>query len=222
MTRAVLGRIQMIDRMMMAFAGISLVLSIIEYEYEYDYQDGDTVNIQRITKMLVLITCINFMMVCINILRTYLHHKFLAMKRLADDSIMLQNTGDWINLVLENLAIFCGPNILFIGRKLPLQGVVFGVEVYYMQNDILNIIQLYKTWIIFRCILTNSDYASNRAYRVCKMYGNKTDIKWVAKSYMRKRPLFFVLIIFFLGILIFAQVVRIAESPLSRKVSFES
>lgn len=136
----VLGRILLIDRMMLAFAAISLALAIIEYEYEYDYKDGDTVNIKRITKMLVLIGLINIMLVCINILRSYLHRQFLVMKRLRDESMAMWSKNDIFMIMLENLMILSGPNIFLVGSKLPMQGLVFGVEVYYMKNDLFNII----------------------------------------------------------------------------------
>jgi len=98
--------------------------------------DGDTESIKRIRKMLLLIGLINIMLVCINILRSYLHRQFLVMKRLRDESMAISWKNDIFMIMLENLVILSGPNIFFVGSKLPMQShVFFGVEVYYMKND---------------------------------------------------------------------------------------
>lgn len=87
-----------------------------------------------------------------------------------------------------------------------------------MYNDSLHIIQLYKTWLILRSVLTNSPYATNRAHRICNLYGRESNTEWVIRCFMKKRPFRFVFEIFILGIVFFAYALRIAESPLTRKV----
>ena len=50
------------------------------------------------------------------------------------------------------------------------------------------------------------------------MYGKECNTEWVIRSFMRKKPFRFVLEIFLLGIVFFGYALRIAESPLTRKV----
>jgi hypothetical protein len=170
---------------------------------------------------LLIVGGINILMVIINYLRYKLMNKFFIMKGMRDPDATLKSVGIFNFVILESLIIFLGPSPFLIGRKYHTENIIIASDIYYMYNDSLHIIQLYKTWLILRSVLTNSPYANNRAYRICQMYGRVSNTEWVVRCFMRKRPFRFVFEIFILGIVFFAYALRIAESPLTRKVSID-
>jgi hypothetical protein len=218
-TNLLLDRILLIDKGILSLALMSLGLSILEYNLEFNYKQEDKSNTQRIYNILLIVSGINLLMIVFNILRTTLMNKFYIAKGMREPSSTLKSSGKLPWLCLESLLIFMGPSPFLIGMKYHTENIIIASDIYYMYNDSLHILQLYKTWLILRSVLTNSPFATNRAYRICQFYGRESNIEWVIRSFMRKRPFRFVFEIFILGIVFFAYALRIAESPLTRKVS---
>ena len=222
MSNLLLDRILLIDRGILSLAFMSIGLSIREYDLEFNFQPTDQVNVEMINNILVIIGWINIMMVIINILRYVLRNRFKIIKMEKPPGTTLWESGRMPFIITESLFILIGPCHWFIGKKFFTYNRIIAEEIYYMYNDILHVIQLYKIWLIARSILQNSRYASNRSHRICQMYDTKSTTGWVIRSYMRTMPFTFVFQIFIIGILMFAYALRIAESPLTRKVIFIS
>lgn len=217
-TNLLLDRIQLIDKGIMSLALMSLGLSILEYNLEFNYKEEDQSNTERIYKILLIVSVINILMLIINILRYTLLNKFFIMKGKRPQGETLRSSGELSWVCFESFLIFMGPSPFLIGLRYYTENIIIASDIYYMYNDSLHIIQLYKTWLILRSVLTNSPYATNRAQRVCGLYGRESNFEWVIRCFMKKQPFTFVFEIFILGIVFFAYALRIAESPLTRKV----
>ena len=156
--------------------------------------------------------------VVLNLLRQYLYFRFKQVKKMYS---IKKNLWTWrriVSLILQSLVILIHPNILLLGYKVTMYNKTVAAEVYYNLNDIALVFQYYKIFIIFRGILNNTYYSSNRAYRICAMYGCKPSQMFVIKAYMKNHPISFVLVMLMTGIIMFAYLLMIAEAPLSRIV----
>ena len=89
-------------------------------------------------------------------------------------------------------------------------------EVIYNYNDLLQLINLFKIYLIFRGFLINSKFKSNRAFRVCQLYGSSNNRMFVMRCLMKEYPLETVFLLFIIGILVFGYALKICEGPLSQ------
>jgi hypothetical protein len=79
-------------------------------------------NKSKITRILVLIGLINFMIVCVNLLRGYLHRQFLTLKKLRDENLATSTFSETFYTIMESVLILAGPNLFVMGQQVKVKG----------------------------------------------------------------------------------------------------
>ena len=87
-------------------------------------------------------------------------------------------------------------------------------EIYYFVNEILSLLGIMKLFLVLRTILMYTQWYSNRAYRVCEMYGCEPNLKFICKCSMKYTPYTFISVCYLVSVLFFGFGVHIAESAL--------
>lgn len=88
-------------------------------------------------------------------------------------------------------------------------------EIVYMNNNILQLCAIFKLFIVLRAALARTIYYSDRAYRVCQVFGFELNYQFVIKCLMKHTPFAVSFSVLIVGVLIFGHAIRIAEKPLS-------
>lgn len=109
--------------------------------------------------------------VVLNLLRQYLYFRFKQVKKVYSIKKNLWTKTRIATLILQSVIILIHPNVLFLGYRITSYNRTVAANIYYNLNDIALVFQYYKIFIIFRGVVNNSYYSSNRAYRICAMYG---------------------------------------------------
>ena len=241
LTDLLFDRILLIEKSMVAFSLMAIVICILEvssplnqYHLEFaldpktDVDDksggSGTYNLQKLTDLekirflLYIVMMITPIIVVLNLLRQYLYFRFKQVKKMYSIKKNLWTWSRIINLFIQSLLILVHPNILLLGNRVTMYNKTVAAEIYYNYNDVALVFQYYKVFIIFRGLLNNTYYSSNRAYRICGMYGCKPSQMFVIKAYMKNHPISFVMVMLLTGIIMFAYLLMIAEAPLSRIV----
>ncbi len=91
-----------------------------------------------------------------------------------------------------------------------------GKKAYYHVNDILTLFLLLRLIYICRTLLMNTQFYTNRAERVCNMYGCNANLLFIIKCIMKTYPYTMIFISLGISIVYFGCALRIAESPLTR------
>jgi potassium intermediate/small conductance calcium-activated channel subfamily N protein 2 len=166
-TKVIMHRILLIDQGIMAFALMSLGLSILEYELEFEYEPLDPKKQHfgdQAKPMLWMLFLISSILVMLNLSRKLMVNKFkeLTTGKRSDATLMSR-----FMTLIRCIALFCHPSPFFLGKKLSFENVnLAGENLYHDINDIFHILQVYKVYIVVRALLTSSAYQSDRAQRV--------------------------------------------------------
>lgn len=126
------------------------------------------------------------------------------------------DTLNWKMVIGESIFILISPTPYFSGIKIWYYQDGLHNMIFYHLNDYLVMIQALKSAYIAGLLIFQSEYASARSYRVCKMFGAKNDSFFIIKCLLQKRPLFYVFFTIFGSIGVFGYLLMVAEKPLDR------
>lgn len=73
-----------------------------------------------------------------------------------------------------------------------------------------------RALFVFRTFVTSSPYATDRAFRVCQMFGAKPGYGFTFRCFMKDYPMISTFTFMFGGVCLFGWWVLIAESPINR------
>ena len=87
---------------------------------------------------------------------------------------------------------------------------------FYHYNDILSLCMQLKLIYLLSYIFSKSDFGSQRAYRVCNMFGKKLTNRFVLKCLLKDQPFKSMMVALFGGIFFFSWAKILVESPIDR------
>lgn len=117
-------------------------------------------------------------------------------------------------LPLETLVILITPSPFLVNMKHFEAYVFYESKLFYKDNDILHLLALFKVFVILRAVLTKSIWYSDRAYRVCQIFSFELNYMFVIRCLMYHKPFIISFAWNIIGVLLFAQAVRLTEKPL--------
>ena len=123
------------------------------------------------------------------------------------------------DIVPEFLFVAMHPSPFLVGMKMWFWNDRIENMVFYHINDLLCIIMSIKWSYITSLIIFRSEYANSRSNRVCNMFGTKCDSLFIIKCLLKENPFRYVFGTLLAGILVFANILMISESPLDRIIS---
>lgn len=120
-----------------------------------------------------------------------------------------------VELPIESIIILLNPIPLFLDTNYYNIFVIryYETTLIYKDNDLLNLLSLGKVIILIRACMSKTVWRSDKSYRVCQMFGMEEEYLFVFRCLMYHRPFFLSFIWNFLGVLLFAFALHIAESP---------
>lgn len=208
----------MVVRCLMAFAVLSMVLSLVAKETEIDQLVRGTPMTDSEHNLIfwssIVSVVASIFMVIINIFRKLLKFKQKILRLEIRETEKFWTGTAILKILWESFMIGVTP--------LPhLQDNLYCTFIHYLQkevcynyNDFLHLFQFLKITYIIKAYLTTSMYSSSSSYRICSMYSAQWSNTFVIKSLMRDQPLVFIFTVFFFGVFIFGYALRIAEAPL--------
>ena len=190
---------------------IGVGLSVLVYELEFN-----EVNYTAMGLMLWSSFIASLLLVAMTMFRYVLRLEFKKKRNTIPEKASLWSTGEWRFMIAECLIVFIHPSPFFLGIRFYTYTLYDNVEIYYHINDILGMIQFVRVFVIFRVILLNTYWYSNRSQRLCEMYDCESGYMFTLKCLMRESPAKLVFVGLFLSIPIFAYWIRCSERPIVR------
>ena len=96
--------------------------------------------------------------------------KVTTVQRITSDVDDLYTSGRVYPMLAEILVFFIHPTVLTQGIEVKLFEVYDGVMVVHQLNDLLGVFMLLRVYTIVRVILNLTEYATARAFRVCRYF----------------------------------------------------
>lgn len=120
----------------------------------------------KIEHLLFVVKVLNIMIVVINILRRLFIKKCMLIEFPEKRSFM--TVAKVFKLIFMSFIIYLGPQYEWIGENnmISQKNLIFGANIYYHYNDVLQIVSLLKIYIIFRSWLRTTDFSNKRSSRV--------------------------------------------------------
>ncbi|CAD8211313.1 unnamed protein product [Paramecium pentaurelia] len=201
----------MTEQICFVFNLMGLGLSVMQYDLEFEEEDED------ISSWLLWIIFISTLtLLVLTVLRYQQHMNWLKSRKQISQNDKIWQTEQWYPMLIE-LIIYCIiPYPFTIGMRVYFYNSFQDAMAYYHVNEILALIMITRTVFIFRTILAQTFWYSNRTQRVCNLYACEGNYMFVAKSLMRTSPYTSQFIALVSLICIFGYGVRICENPLAR------
>ena len=160
--------------------------------------------------LLYLCNLITLLLIFLTITRYKIWMVFLVSKKMKSQKESIFTRGEGISsLLFEILIIIPHPTTFFFDKKINFKSRDT-TDIFYKYNEICNLLQLLRIYIVIRYLLLKSEYMSNRARRICKMYDFQPSYKLTIKCVFKNNPYKTLFIFITGGIFIFAQACRIS------------
>ncbi|CAD8112935.1 unnamed protein product [Paramecium primaurelia] len=199
-----------IEQICFIFNSIGLVLSVLQYDLEFEEENKISI------WLLWMILISTIILLCITVLRYEQHMNWLKSRNMINHKDRLWQTDQWQPLLIELTIYLIIPYPFLRGIRVYFSTYFQETQSYYHINEILELFMLSRTVFLFRSLLAQTFWYSNRTQRVCNLYACEGNYMFVAKSLMRTSPYTAQFIALTSLICIFAQGVRISENPLTR------
>ncbi|CAD8210247.1 unnamed protein product [Paramecium pentaurelia] len=199
-----------IEQICFIFNSIGLVLSVLQYDLEFEEENKISI------WLLWMILISTIMLLCFTVLRYEQHMNWLKSRNMISHKDRLWQTDQWQPLLIELTIYLIIPYPFLRGIRVYFSTYFQETQSYYHINEILELFMLSRTVFLFRSLLAQTFWYSNRTQRVCNLYACEGNYMFVAKSLMRTSPYTAQFIALTSLICIFAQGVRISENPLTR------
>lgn len=170
----------------MVISCFAMFMSFVSYKLEF-YQKYDD---------RILVTCLTIQMVCSFMnFALLICKKKLIIKRMIARKELRCHIGiltyyNNTNLFLEMLFIILHPSPFLIGIRIEQYNSLLGTYIFYHINDYLTIILSLKACYLYTTYLINtSNFSTDRAYRVCNMFGACSSWMFVIRCTMKEQAI---------------------------------
>ncbi len=198
-------------------ACLGIFISIFQYELEYELSPED--RHLKSSLMLYVVFFSSIFLVILHFVRFRTYHDLQMNRREIPFETKWYHNPNLSKTVIECVLLFIHPSPFLIDDHIMIDSSYDYYPLELHVNDILAILILYRITIIIQCLLLFTDWYSNSASRLCKMYDAKPGIMFDLKCLMRENPLKLVVLLYSCSIPIFAYCLRIAERPLAKDLN---
>ncbi|CAD8210050.1 unnamed protein product [Paramecium octaurelia] len=192
------------------FNSTGLALSMLQYNLEFEEERWISI------WLLWMILIFTILLLGFTFLRYEQHMNWQKSRNLLSKKERLWQTDLWYPMLIELSIYLIIPYPFLREIRVYFYNNFQEATAYYHVNEILELFMLSRIVFLFRSLLAQTFWYSNRTQRVCALYACEGNYMFVAKSLMRTSPYTAQSIAMTTLILVFAQAVRISENPLTR------
>ncbi|CAD8198998.1 unnamed protein product [Paramecium octaurelia] len=155
----------MTEQICFVFNLMGLGLSVMQYDLEFEEENEDISNC-----LLWIIFISTLVLLVLTVLRYQQHMNWLKSRKQISQNDRIWQTEQWYPMLIE-LIIYCVvPYPFTIGMRVYFYNSFQDATAYYHVNEILALFMITRTVFIFRTILAQTFWYSNRTQRVCNLY----------------------------------------------------
>lgn len=107
--------------------------------------------------------------------------------------------------------MFIHPNVLTLDVVLQIKEPVYHTIIPFHLNNLLEVIMLFRIYLLYNCLIESSIYCTPRANRMCRIYSAKNEANFGIKSVFNAYPLFSLFILFTSLVLILSLMLKLSE-----------
>lgn len=150
------------------------------------------------------------------IIRYKLRLQWMIAKRFVAKTATLISTGNMNYLIIELIIVSLLPTPFYKNISFNNYNESEQVETHYHLNDLMCLLILLRVFVVFRIFLSNSQYYTNVAHRICSLTGCEagSNYKYVLKCLMKTSPIEILFTSILIYIITFAYAIKVCERPL--------
>jgi hypothetical protein len=208
-------QLETLGRVELSVSIFSLMMSQFSWKFEFDEQYGKPL-LGALLSMQMF--CGGLLMVVTMLKKKLQLLRLIALNEVRGEiKIFDYFPAKWV--LFEVLCVGLHPSPFFIGRRFFVYNEKLGDFIFYNVNDIFTMILAVKACWYIRNFLTTSKYGSDRAFRVCRMFGAEPGIKFTLRAMMKDDAKFCVFSLFLGGAVFHGWMIMIAEGPMDRRTN---
>ncbi len=192
-----------------AFYTLSSIVTAIIY---YESKKSNT-NDSMILFSLIVVSILTILFIFSTIIRNYLHFRIRVSIQELTQRHSFIDSSNFNMMIFEITWAMIAPNYGFHLVKITTAIGWNLLEVNYNLNDLLLVIQIPRIYTVYRFLIACTSYSGEKAHRVGKMMGLKTNILFSIRCIFYSHPVKMLLVLFFINVIGLSYMIKILEGP---------